>query len=118
MAARRPSDTEEVTMIASANVYAGWLIVRCPSPVPERHDARTADTGKEHRVTTQVTRQISGQMSPPIVWGYATRPPPSCTCLVAFRKISKKMAPDRATGRMKSACLCYRLIASPSNESE
>jgi hypothetical protein len=56
VAGRRPSDTDEVPMIIRANVHAGLLAVPCPSPAPERHDARAPDTGRDHRVTTQIPR--------------------------------------------------------------
>jgi hypothetical protein len=46
-------------VITRGSVHAGLPHLRWPSRVPERHPATPSDSGRDGRVTTQVTTQIS-----------------------------------------------------------
>ncbi len=55
------SDTDKARVIVRGSVHAGLPAVPCPSPVPERYHPTPSDTGRDGRVTTQVTTQIPRQ---------------------------------------------------------
>ena len=88
---KRLSDTDEVRMIASANVHTGLVAIPHPSPVPERHNARAPDTGRDRRVTTQLTTQKRQGEYPPIVQGVPT--PPSVAHVPG--RVQKKLKKSR-----------------------
>src|ERR1019366_447603 len=54
----RRRDSEEARIAPRGSVHAGLPAVPCPSPGPERQRPTAPETGRDARVTTQVTTQI------------------------------------------------------------
>ena len=103
----RRRDTEEVGIARKGSVHAAWVAVPCSAIVAERHGARAPETGRDRRVTTQVTTQNSRPTLFELSRGYHPGMPPVNVLTRVQKKFRKKFA-RRTCGGRSDACGCLQ----------